>query len=298
MNEQARNTRCFFLFILPWIIGFLVFTMGPLLVSLYLSFTTYPVTEPPRWAGLHNYDILFKSWEPNFYNSIKVTIAYSIIAVPLTIIIALAAALLLNIEGIRFLGVFRTLYFLPSLLPAVAATIVWAWVFHPKFGCLNIMYKTLFGEQGPDWLQDPQLALGCLIIMAVWGFGNTMMIFLAGLQDVPRALLEAAHVDGASVWERFRHVTIPAISPVIFFNIVMGIIGSLQVFTQAFVFANSSAAVNRKAVHFYLLNIYDNAFAQGHFGRACAMAWLLMAAILVLTLIQFYFKRKWVVYND
>jgi multiple sugar transport system permease protein len=301
MTKKYFNTKYFFLFISPWLIGFTLFTLGPILSSLYLSFTKYSIVAAPRWVGLLNYEAIFKGFEPNFFNSVKVTVLFTMLAVPLNIIISLAAAMLLNVKNIRGMTFFRTVFFFPALIPAVASTIVWAWVFHPKYGVLNLLYSKLFGGQGPNWLQDPHLVLGCIVVITIWAFGNTMMIFLAGLQGVPKGLLDAATIDGASNWQRFRNVTVPYISPVIFFNVIIGIIGAFQVFTQAFIFTEfngTTVSVNDKAVHFYVLNIYQQAFENGRFGLACALAWILLFGILVMTLIQFYFKKKWVFYNE
>lgn len=292
MNEKSRDTRYFFLFISPWLVGFTVFILGPVLSSVYLSFTKYSISDPPRWVGLDNYAVIFKGWEPSFYNSVKVTIVYSVLAVPLGVSVALLAALLLNVPKIKGMSYFRTVFFLPSLLPAVATTITWAFVFNPKYGYLNTAYAAILGGDGPDWLMEH--TLGCLVMIAVWGFGNTMMIFLAGLQEVPKSLSEAATVDGANTWQRFCYVTVPAIFPVIFFNIVVGIIASFQIFTQAFVFRSIGGAnIDEKAVFFYVLNIYENAFQYGRFGLACALAWILMVAILMMTFVQFYLKKRW-----
>jgi len=292
LNEKSRDTWYFFLFISPWLVGFTVFILGPVLSSVYLSFTKYSISDPPRWVGLDNYAVIFKGWEPSFYNSVKVTIVYSVLAVPLGVLVALLAALLLNVPKIKGMSYFRTVFFLPSLLPAVATTITWAFVFNPKYGYLNTAYTAMLGDDGPDWLMEH--TLGCLVMIAVWGFGSTMMIFLAGLQEVPKSLSEAATVDGANTWQRFCHVTVPAIFPVIFFNIVVGIIASFQVFTQAFVFRSIGGAnIDEKAVFFYVLNIYENAFQYGRFGLACALAWILMVAILMMTFVQFYLKKRW-----
>ena len=301
MTKKNATTKYFFLFISPWLIGFIVFTLGPVLSSLYLSFTKYSIIEAPRWVGLLNYKAILKGFEPNFLNSVKVTALFTILAVPLNIIIALAAALLLNVKNIRGITIFRTVFFLPALIPVVATTIIWAWIFHPKYGVLNLLYLKLFGVQGPNWLQNPQLVLGCIVVITIWTFGNTMMIFLAGLQGVPKGLLDAATIDGASGWQRFRNVTVPYISPVIFFNVIIGIIGAFQVFTQAFIFTEfngTTVSVNDKAVLFYVLNIYQQAFENGRFGLACALAWILLVVILIMTLIQFYLKKKWVFYNE
>ena len=297
MPATSRDTKYFFLFVSPWLVGFLVFILGPVVSSLYLSLTKYSISAPPRWVGLDNYAVIFKGWEPSFYNSVHVTVVYSVLAVPLGVLVALLAALLLNVPRIKLMSYFRTIFFLPALLPAVATTITWAFVFNPKYGYLNAVYTAVFGGDGPNWLMEH--SLGCLIMIAVWGFGNSMMIFLAGLQEVPKSLLEAATVDGANVWQRFRHVTLPAIFPVMFFNFVVGIIASFQVFTQAYVFRNvGGAQIDEKAIFFYVLNIYENAFQNGRFGLACALAWILMVAILMMTLVQFYLKKRWAPYVE
>lgn len=298
MNSSRRHTAWFFLFIFPWMIGFCLFILLPMLASLYLSFTRYDIMTPPQWIGWHNYTSIFRGWEPNFYNSVKVTLLYALFAVPLTLLVALLAALLLNLRNIKGMSVFRTIFFLPSLLPAVASTIVWAFAFNARFGLLNTLYQRLFHQPGPDWLADPHLALFCLVTIAVWGFGNTMMIFLAGLQDIPLSLTEAARIDGAGAWQSFRHVTLPQLSPVIFFNVVTGIIAALRIFAQAFVLSDESIRINHKAAHFYVLNIYQDAFQSRWFGMASALAWLLLLAIVLVTALQFYLRKKWVHYND
>ena len=293
MNEKSRDTWYFFLFISPWLVGFTVFILGPILSSVYLSFTKYSISDPPRWVGLDNYAVIFKGWEPSFYNSVKVTIVYSVLAVPLGVSVALLAALMLNVPNIKGMSYFRTVF-----LPAPRSCRRWRRrslgrsSSTPKYGYLNTAYTAILGSDGPDWLMEH--TLGCLVMIAVWGFGNTMMIFLAGLQEVPKSLSEAATVDGANTWQRFCYVTVPAIFPVIFFNIVVGIIASFQVFTQAFVFRSIGGAnIDEKAVFFYVLNIYENAFQYGRFGLACALAWILMVAILMMTLVQFYLKKRW-----
>lgn len=299
--NQNRNTKYFFLFISPWLIGFSIFTLMPILSSLYLSFTKYSIVEAPRWIGLLNFRGIFLGLEPNFFHTIKVTVLFTVMTVPTSLVVSLATALLLNVKEIKGLSIFRTIFFLPALIPVVASTIMWSWVFSPKHGMLNLFYEKIFGMPGPNWLEDPQLALGCVAVICIWGFGNTMMIFLAGLQGVPQSLLDAARIDGADWWQRFRNVTVPYISPVIFFNLVMGIIGAFQVFTQAFIlsdFNGTTITVNSKAVHFYVLNIYQQAFENGRFGLACALAWILLIVILVMTMIQFYFKKRWVFYNE
>jgi len=293
-----RETKLLLAFISPWMIGFTMFLIGPMVASLYLAFTRYSIQSYPRWVGLQNFRAVFLGWEPNFYHSLQVTLVYVILAVPMGLIVALSAALLLNLQSIKGKSIFRTLFFLPSLLPVAASGIVWAWVFNPKNGLLNRVIELVSGQQGPEWLSNPRLALYCLVVIATWGFGGGMIIFLAGLQGVPRHLMEAALIDGANMWQRFRHVTIPQISPVIFFNLIMGMIGAMQVFSVAYIFQQADASVSREATHFYVLNIFYHAFLYDRFGLACALAWVLFVMILILTSVQFWAGRKWVHYES
>jgi len=269
-----------------------------MVASLYLAFTRYSIQSSPRWVGLLNFRAIIPGWEPNFCNSLQATFVYVILAVPMGLVVALSAALLLNLQSIKCKSIFRTLFFLPSLLPVAASGIVWAWVFNPKYGLLNRVIELVTGAPGPEWLSNPRLALYCLVIIATWGFGGGMIIFLAGLQGVPRTLMEAAVIDGANTWQRFRHVTIPQISPVIFFNMIMGMIGAMQVFSVAYIFQQADASVSREATQFYVLNIFYHAFLNDRFGLACALAWVLFVMILVLTSVQFWVGRKWVHYES
>lgn len=278
----------------PAVLGFCLFTLGPMVYSFYLSFTQYNVIEPPRFVGVENYSYLL--WDdPAFWPSLKVTLVYAAVQIPLSLLIALAIAMLLN-QKVCGTGVFRTIYFLPSLLPATASVVVWVYVFHPNHGLLN-RTLALAGITGPAWLNSTTWALPALIIMSLWSFGGAMIIFLAGLQGVPRSLYEAATIDGAGAWGRFRHVTVPILSPVIFFNLTMGIIGSLKVFDQAYTFGAAQGQMPggpARATLFYALNLYQKAFTYFHMGLASAMAWMLFAAIVVLTLINFRLARRWV----
>jgi multiple sugar transport system permease protein len=289
-SDSAR----FWLMMTPAILGFLIFSAGPMISSLYLSFTKYDVVSSPQWIGLNNYFYLLRR-DPAFWPSVKVTAIFSIVSVPLGLTIALLIAILLN-QKIHARNVFRTIFFLPSLLPATATGVVWVWIFDPMRGLLNHALLAV-GIHGPAWLQSTTWALPALIIISIWGFGRAMIIFLAGLQEVPRQLYEAAEIDGAGTWRQFFHVTLPMISPVLFFNLVLGIIDALKAFDLAFVTstaAGESAGGPARATLFYTLNLYQKSFNYFHMGLGSAMAWILFAAILLLTAINFILGKRWV----
>lgn len=291
LTASKRDAIDGYLFILPWILGFLFFTIGPMLASLYFSFTDYSLLEPSKWIGARNYRELFTT-DPKFGISLSVTFRYSIASVPLGMVLSLVVALLLNqkVPGIRF---YRTAFYLPSLLGGVALTLIWMWVFSPAYGLLNAFLK-LFGLQGPLWFQSERWALPGLIIMSLWGIGGRMIIFLAGLQNIPDHLYEAAEMDGAGSFRRFWHVTIPMLTPTIFFNLVIGIIGSLQTFAQAFIATRGGP---NNATLFYALYLYTNAFEYFEMGYASALAWILFAIILTLTLLVIRSSPMWVFYE-
>ena len=278
----------------PAVVGFVLFSLGPMLASGYLSLTRYDVVTPPQFIGVDNYVYLVRH-DPAFWPSVRVTLVYAAVSVPLGLALSLGVALLLN-RRVRMLGAFRTIYFLPSLLPATASGVVWVYIFHPSHGLLNRLLAQA-GVQGPAWTQSVDWALPALIIMGLWGFGGAMVIFLAGLQDVPASLYEAAELDGASTFEQFRHVTVPILSPVIFFNLVMGLIGAFKAFDSAYVFGMTSTGVPggpARATLFYVLNLYLKAFNYFHMGLASAMAWLLFLAIVLLTWLNFRLAKRWV----
>jgi multiple sugar transport system permease protein len=294
VRQGKSESLWFWLLVAPAVIGLLAFNLGPMVESAYLSFTKYDVISPPQYIGARNYTYLL-SRDPAFWPSVKVTAIYAACSVPLGLAGALGVALLLN-RDIAARGVFRTIYFLPSLLPATASAVVWVFIFHPTFGLLN-RFLALAGIAGPAWTQSITWALPALIIMSLWTFGQPMVIFLAGLQDVPASLYEAAELDGASRWQRFRNVTLPMISPVLFFNLVMGLIGALKVFDSAYVFGSTGGAGPggpARATLFYVLNLYQKAFNYFHMGLASAMAWLLFVAILALTRLNFWLGKRWV----
>lgn len=278
----------------PALLGFFTFTLAPMVMSLWLSLTKYDVIHPPEFIGLKNYAYALTQ-DPSFCPSVKVTFVYTLFSVPLGIASSLGVAMLLNCK-VRGIGIFRTIYFLPSLLPSTASAILWVWIFNPNQGLLNSALA-LAGIHGPAWTQSTTWALPALIIMGLWGFGSGMIVFLAGLQDVPASLYEAAEIDGASRVRQFWHITLPMISPVLFFNLVMGIIGAMKVFDQAYVFGNASgvgAGGPARATLFYVLNLYQKAFQFFHMGLGSAMAWMLFIVIMILTALNFILSKKWV----
>jgi multiple sugar transport system permease protein len=278
------------LFLLPWLIGFVVFTAGPMIVSAVLSFMEWEILTPPQWVGLANFAALFR--DPLFGLSLWNTVYYTVLGVPVYLAASLALALLLNLN-LRGTPIYRTLYFLPSLTPAVANALLWMWIFNPDFGLANVFLNGL-GLPSQKWLYDPQLAKLCFVLMGLWGAGQQMIIFLAGLQAIPQELLEAASIDGASQWRRFWSITIPLLSPTIFFNLVIGIIGSFQVFTVAFVATKGGP---QNATLFYVLYLYRNAFDYFKMGYASALAWVLFLIILIFTLAQFRLAKRFVYYE-
>ncbi|HHW05884.1 MAG TPA: sugar ABC transporter permease [Methanothermobacter sp.] len=286
-RKEAREG---YLYALPWFIGFTVFTAGPIIASFLLSFTNWDLIRPAEWIGFGNYNMLLE--DPLFWQSLKVTSIYALFSVPLGILGGLAIAVLMN-QKIKGLSVFRTIYYLPAVVSGVAVSLLWSWIFNPDFGVLNYLLS-LIGINGPGWIYDEKWALPSLIIMSLWGVGGGMVIYLAGLQGVPTELYEAAIIDGASSWRRFWSITIPMISPVIFFQLIMGIIGSFQIFTQAYIMTGGGP---NNATLFYVLYLYRNAFQWFKMGYASALAWVLFIVILILTIIQFKLANRWVYYE-
>jgi multiple sugar transport system permease protein len=279
-------------FISPWVVGFCVFTLYPVITSLYYSFCDYDVLSRPIWVGLLNYRDMGS--DDVFWQSLGNTLTFAVISLPLGLSMALALALLLN-EPVRGRSVFRAIYYLPSLVPAIASAVVWLWILNTRNGLLNQGLMRLGISHPPQWLDDPHWTKPALALMSVWGCGNTVVIFLAALQGVPRSLLEAAMIDGASPWRRLWHVTIPAISPVIYFNLIIGVIGALQTFVSAFVIL-SNGGPDRSAL-FYAVYLYQNAFDFRQMGYACAMAWVLFLLTLALTWLASRGSRGFVHYQ-
>ena len=274
----------------PWLLGFVGLTLGPMIASVYLSFCDYNMASPPSWIGVANYRRL---WEDVLVaKSLGVTGWWVVGGTPLRLIVAFVLAMLLNMN-LAGGGFFRTVYYLPSVVSGVAVAVVWMWLLQPQFGLVNYLLH-LVNLPGPRWLASPDWALPGMILMSLWGVGSTMVVFLAGLQGVPVSLYEAAKIDGAGRLRQFCSITVPMVTPVILFNLVMGVISSFQVFTQAFVMTNGGPA---NATLFYMLYLYRVGFQYAEMGYASAMAWLLFAIVLLMTLLLFRSSGRWVYYE-
>ncbi|MCB1104346.1 MAG: sugar ABC transporter permease [Opitutaceae bacterium] len=298
MNIRRAERVTFWLFAGPALLGFVAFSLWPMLYSLWLSFCQYEVIAPPRFIGLRNYIFLFQH-DAAFWPSVRVTLIFTVVQVPLAILAALAFALLLH-QPVRARGFWRAIYFMPSILPQAAYAVIFGYIFQGDGGLLNRLLA-LGGIEGKAWTMSPDWALPVLIMMSLWGFGYPMVIFLAGLQNVPRELHEAAHIDGAGAWARFRHITLPLISPVLFFNLIMGAIAALKVFDLAYAFSitqNLPPGGPARATLFYGLNLYQQAFGFFHMGLASAMAWLLFLFVMAVTAVNFGLSRRWVHYDN
>lgn len=286
-----REEGEFFLFIGLWLIGFLVFNAGPILATIAISFTRWSMVKAPIWIGLTNYVTMFTN-DPLFIKALINTIYYTGVSVPLSMLLALLLALLMN-QRVRGIYVFRTIFYLPSVVSGVAVAILWTWLFHPQYGLINF-FLSLIGIQGPEWLYSLQWSMPAMILMSLWSIGGSMLIYLAGLQGIPEHLYEAASIDGANAFTRFRHVTIPMISPVIFFNLILSIIGSFQVFTNIYVMTQGGPA---NSTMVYVVYLYERAFQDFNMGYASALAWILFLVIMFFTLIQFVLAPRWVYYE-
>lgn len=278
------------LFASPWIIGFLLWTLGPMIASFGLAFTEWDLFSPARWVGLENVNEMLR--DPLVGKALKVTTLYALVSVPLSIFFGMSLALLLNakIRGLRF---YRTAFYLPSVLSGVAVALLWRWLFSPEFGLINLMLSYV-GIQGPSWLGDERWALPSLVMMSIWGVGASTIIYLAGLQGIPTDLFEAAEVDGARGWDRLIHITLPMMTPVLFFQLVVGFIAALQIFTQAYIMTNGGP---NNATMFMILYLYRNAFQFFRMGYASALAWVLFIYILILTVLIFRSSSSWVYYE-
>jgi multiple sugar transport system permease protein len=274
----------------PWIFGFLVFTAYPIVASLYYSFTYFDTLSPPVWVGAQNYTRLLAE-DPLFWQSLRNTLFMVVFGLPASLVAGLALALLLN-QKLRGMAIYRTIFYIPSIVPTVASSVLWMWLLNPQIGLINKML-TAAGVQGPGWLTDPAWSKPALILMGIWGVGSAMIIYLAGLQDVSQELYEAAEIDGAGSAAKLFHVTLPMLSPVIFFNLVMGIIGTFQYFTQVFVMTHGGP---EDSTLFYALHLFNKAFVDLQFGYASAMAWILFAITIAATALVFRSSARWVYY--
>jgi multiple sugar transport system permease protein len=268
-----------------------VFTGGPILFSIVISFCQYDILNPARFTGLINYMWMFTK-DPLFWKSLWNTV-YMVLGIPLGMAISLGIALLLNLK-IRGIAVWRTFFYLPSIVPAVASSILWIWIFNPNVGLLNSALASI-GIHGPNWLQSETTSKPALILMGLWGAGGGMIIWLAGLKGISESYYEAAALDGANTWQQFTRVTLPLLTPYIFFNLIMGLIGTFQIFTQAFIMTQGGPV---NSTLFYAFHLFNNAFRYLQMGYAAAMAWVLFVIVFGLTLVQLRLQERWVYYEE
>ena len=295
LSPRAREEIAGWLWTSPWLLGFFLFVFGPMVASLYLSFTKYAIGGTPQVIGLDNFVRALSGKDDLFWPSMGRTVEYAFVMVPIGIGLSLLAAMLLN-QGLKGTSVFRTLFFLPSLTPIVVAAVIWRWLYQPDFGAINWLLWQLGVDEGPRWLTSPSLALPSLMLIGLWASvgGGAMVIFLAGLQGVPRELHDAAAIDGANAWQRFRNVTLPLMTPTIFFNLVIGIIAALKVFALA-VLATQGGP--NYATWFFNLHLYNNAFQFFEMGYASALAWIFFLLVVTLTFLNVRWSRSWVYYE-
>lgn len=289
-KRRSRNLLVGLFFISPWILGFLIFTLYPIALSLYYSLCDYDLFTAPYYIGLANYGDLV--WDEQFSVSLYNTVYYTLLYLPLSTILSLSLAMLLNTQ-VRGLPIFRTLFYLPTIVPVVATSVVWMWLFNPRIGIFNNLLLRI-GIVGPNWLGDPKWSKPALVLLGLWGVGQPMVIYLAALQGVPRQLYEAAHLDGITPWKSFWHITLPFISPSVLFNVIMALIDSFQYFTQAYIISDGGPA---DSTLFYALNLYRNAFRYLKMGYASSMAWILFVVILLCTLLLFKTSSRYVYYG-
>lgn len=294
-SGALRRDLIGYAFLAPWLVGFLCFSLGPVLASLYLSFTKFDLLRPAVWIGSENYVRMFSA-DPRFWQALKVTFSYMAMEVPLKLAFALAVAVALD-KAVRAGSLYRALFYIPSLLGgSVAIAVLWRQIFEGN-GTLNQVLLWLFGYQGPSWISTPDTALYTLVLLAVWQFGSPMIIFLAGLRQVPQDLYEAASMDGAGAWRQFRKITLPMLAPVIFFNMVLQVIEGFKAFTPAFVISGGTGGPIDSTL-FYTLYLYQEAFAYFRMGYASALAWVLLLVIGLFTGISFLTSKYWVYYED
>lgn len=291
-SRQRRETLSGFGFLIPWLIGFFGLTLIPMVYSLYLSFTSYNIFSPPKWIGLDNYIRMFTT-DPAFMQSAQITLIYVLVGTPITLAAALIVAMLLNFRD-RGAGFFRSAFYAPSLIGgSVSVAIVWRAMFSGDGPVDSTL--SFFGIDLGGWIGNPALVLPMMILLAVWQFGATMVIFLAGLKQIPKELYEAAEMDGAGPWHRFRAVTLPMLSPVIFFNLLLGLIGAFQVFASAYIISNGTGGP-AGMTNFITLYLYKRGFSDGQMGYAAAIAWVLLIVVAIIAVILFRTQRSWVHY--
>ena len=286
-----RDTIAGYLFIGPVVLGLIIFTIGPMIASFYISFTEYPLLRSPKFVGIDNYIQMFTKDEL-FWRSLKVTVTFAVMQLPLGMTGSLLVAVLLN-QKVRGIPFFRTCFYMPAIVPAIASAVLWGWLLNPDWGLVNAILKALHLPTS-RFLAEPETALPSLVLMSLWGIGGGMVIYLAGLQAIPESFYEAAKIDGANNWQLFWKITLPLLTSTIFFNLIMGLIGTFQYFAPAFILTNGGPMF---ATYFYNLMLYERAFRWLKMGYASAMAWFLLIIVLVLTLLVFRSSSMWVYYE-
>ncbi|MFU0800502.1 MAG: sugar ABC transporter permease [Xylanivirga thermophila] len=299
-STKKRYAIIGFLFASPWIIGFIIFQLYPIAISIYNSFTDFNIFQTAKWIGLKNYIELFR--DEKYFKSLYNTMYMTLIGTPITLLAGLISAILLNtkVKGMSF---FRTVFYIPNIVPAIASAMLWLWILDPQYGLINTILRQLSLPQ-PNWLVDPKLTKPSMILMSIWRTGGIMIIFLAALQDVPKSLYEAAEVDGASRWSRFIHITLPCISPIILYQLIMGVITNLQSFSEVYILSranktglNEASGGPENSLLFYSLYLYQNAFYYFKMGKASAQAWIMFIIVALITWLIFNTSHKWVTYG-
>lgn len=289
-----HEERTAYLFIAPWVIGLVIFWIGPILASLLLSFTEWDIVAPsPTWVGLSNYQEMLR--DRQFWQSLRVTLKYTVMSVPLYMVAGFGLSLLLNLK-IRGMNFFRTTLFVPVVLSGVAVAILWVSLLNPDVGAVNWLLRSIGIAKPPRWLDSPTWAVPALVLVGLWGVGGGAIIYLSGLQNVPAQLYEAARVDGAGPWQRFRHVTWPMLTPTLLYVLLTSLIGAFQVFDVAWILGGSQGGVG-SSLRFYLINLWNNAFRDGRMGYACALAWVLVVLASIVILVIFHTSGRWVYYE-
>lgn len=297
LSKMARHEeRAAYLFLSPWLIGLAIFTIGPIIASVVISMTDWGLISSPKWVGLENYQDMFS--DRDFLHSITVTLRYAVMAIPLFLVAGLALSLLLNqkIKGIR---VFRTILYLPSLLAGVAVAVLWSMILNPDLGILNQGLRAVGIMNPPRWLGDPTWAVPAVVIIGLWGVGWSAIIYLAGLQNIPPHLYEAAEIDGANGWQKFRHVTLPLLTPTLFFMLITGLIEAFQVFDIAYLLGGTRRGIGTggRSLLFYIVNLFNEGFRDGRFGFASALSWVLVIMAGVAIVLTFRSAERWVFYE-
>jgi multiple sugar transport system permease protein len=295
MSKAARREeRSGFLFASPWLAGMLLFLVGPIVASTLLSLTNWNLISPAKWVGLENYRDMVA--DDNFRQSIRVTLFYAVLAVPLYQAAGIALAILLNLR-LRGMYLFRTILFLPAVLSGVAVAVLWAQMLNPDLGIVNQVLRAIGIANPPRWLQSPDWAVPAVVLMGLWGMGSGAIIYLAGLQNIPPSLYQAAKIDGARTWQTFRHITLPLLTPTLLFTLLIGVIGAFQVFDVAYILGGSRGG-SRGSLLFYVLNLWNEGFRNGRFGYASALAWVLVIVAAIVIVLIFKTSSRWVYYES